>query len=98
MFHRAVDEDLVELRFKPFPEPFAQAKKSCTLLRHILLRHLASLAQTNDAGHVQRAGTHAALMAAAVNNCGKLNARIAAPHVERANALRTVNFVRTDGQ
>ena len=54
----------------------------------------ARLAQADDARHVQRARAHAALVAAAVHLRGQLHARILAPHVERADALRAVHLVR----
>ena len=49
-------------------------------------------------GHVQRAGTHAALVAAAVDDGGKLNARIAATDIQSANTLRSVDLVRGNGE
>ena len=44
-------------------------------------------------GHVQRARAHAALVTAAVDQRREQHARIAAPHVERADALRSVHLV-----
>ena len=46
----------------------AKSEEPRRLLRHFLLCHFASLAKSDDAGHVQRAGTHAALMAAPIND------------------------------
>jgi hypothetical protein len=54
---------------------------------------LAGRAQADDAGDVERAGAHAALVAAAVNLLGKLHARVAAANIQRAHALRPVDLV-----
>ena len=56
----------------------------------------ARFAQAHDARHIQRARPHAALMPAAVHLRRQLHARIAAPHIKRAHALRPVHFVRAD--
>src|SRR5262249_50335414 len=63
-----------------------------------MLCNFTSLAQADDAGNVQRARTHASLMATAIDNSGELHARIAATDVEGADALRSVNLVAADGQ
>ena len=60
---------------------------------HLFTRNLAGFAQSHDAGHIQRAGTHAALVAAAINLRCNLHARIAPAHIQRAHALRSVNLV-----
>jgi len=86
--HRAIDVEFVELceqailsgdrAFRAdgrFPPPFHLAKFS-------------GLSETHDSRHVERARTHAALVAAAVNLCRKLHAWIAPPHVQGAAALR----------
>ena len=55
---------------------------------------LRRLAEADDARHVERARAHAALVAAAADLLGEQHARVAAPHVERADALRAVHLVR----
>ncbi len=65
---------------------------------HFLLAEFAGLAEADDAGDVQSAGTHAALVAAAVNDGGELHARILAANVESADALGAVDLVRRDGE
>ncbi len=47
-------------------------------------------------GTFKRAGTHAALVAAAVDDGGNLHARILAAHIERADTLRPVHLVAGD--
>src|SRR3974390_1471181 len=64
---------------------------------HLLHSDFAGLAETHDSGHVQRAGTHAALVAATVDLRGDLHTRIAAANVESANALGTVELMPGDG-
>src|SRR5580658_9429707 len=98
MFERAVDEDLVELGFEAFLEAVAKPAQPDRFFLHLLLANLASLAEADDTRHVQRAGTHTALVAAAVDNGGKLHARIAPANIQRADALRAINLVAADGQ
>src|SRR5579859_6487154 len=98
MFHRTVDEDFVQLSFQSRLQAVAQAAHLHALFRHVFLRDFAGFAEAHNAGHVQRAGAHAALMAAAVNDGGKLHARIAAPDIQGADALGPVNLVPADGQ
>ncbi len=54
---------------------------------------LAGLAEADDAGDVEGAAAHAALVAAAVDLLGDLDARVAAADVERADALGAVDLV-----
>ena len=63
-----------------------------------LLADRARLAEADDARNVQRAGAHAALVAAAVHLRGELHARILAPDVERADALGSVDLVAGERQ
>ena len=49
-------------------------------------------------GTFKRAGTHAALVAAAIHMGDNLHARILAPDIQRADAFRAVNLVRRDRQ
>src|SRR5580704_3685837 len=98
MLERAVDEDFVELGFEALLEAVAKAAQPNGFFLHLLLAKLTSLTEADDAGDVERAGTHAALVAAAIDDGGKLNARIAAANVKRADALGAVNFVAADGQ
>ena len=69
----------------------AAASASCG---HLLAARSRSLAEADDARNVQRARTHAALVAAAVDLRRELHARIPAAHVQRADALRPVHLVR----
>src|SRR5208282_6045252 len=98
MFERAVDENLVELGFQALFEAVAESAQSNGLFFHFLLAELACFAEANDAGHVEGAGTHAALVAAAVNDGGELHTGVAAANIQRANALGAVNLVAANGQ
>src|SRR5213078_2474899 len=98
VLHRAVDENLVQLGFQTLSKTLAQAEQTCRFFRHLFLRDFAGLAEAHDTRHVQRAGAHATLVAAAVNDGGKLNARVAAADVQSANSLWSVNLVAADGQ
>ena len=64
--------------------------------RHLRLRQSARFAQSHDSRHIQRARPHAALMSAAIHLRRQLHARVAAPHIQRAHALRSIHFVRAD--
>src|SRR3989475_9178859 len=87
MLHRAVDEHFVEPGEDAVFQAFAQAAHPRALFGHFLLAELTGFAKADYAGDVERARTHAALVAAAINDGGKLHARIAAAHVEPADSL-----------
>src|SRR5579864_5223229 len=97
MVHRAVDVDLVQLAHDAVAQTVAQTCELTGLLRHFFLSNGTRLAQTDDAGDVERAGAHAALVAAAIDDGGNLHARILAANIERAHALGTVHLVAGDG-
>src|SRR5262249_7651017 len=54
------------------------------------------LTKAGDPGNVQSAGTHSALMAAAVNDGRKLNPGPLAAHIQCAHTLGPVHLVRRD--
>src|SRR6516225_1627041 len=60
------------------------------------MRKATSLAQPDDTGDVQRARTHAALVAAAVDNWDQLHARVLAAHIDCAGALWAIELVAGD--
>ena len=66
------------------------------LFGHPLIGDLARLAESDDAGNIQRSGTHAALVAAAVDLRDQLHARVLAANVKRADSLGTVKLVGGD--
>ena len=96
MLHRSVDVQLVEILVQLLVQIIAQAAQPLAFGRHVLPAQLGGLAESDDAGHVQRPRTHAALVAAAVDDRRQQHARIAAADVERADALRAVHLVRAD--
>src|SRR6202030_4632311 len=91
-------EDLVELGFQAGLKAVAQAAHTLGFFGHFLLANFASFAEADDARDVECAGTHAAFMAAAIGDGGKLDARIATANVERAYTLGPINFMTGDGQ
>ena len=55
-----------------------------------------ALPKSHDARNVQRSRTHAALVAAAIDDGGNLHPRILAPHIQRADAFGAIHLVRRD--
>ncbi len=66
---------------------------SATSFSSISRGNLRRLSEADDARNVQRAGPHAALVAAAVDDRRQLHARIAPADVQRADAFGPVNLV-----
>ena len=97
MLHRAVNKGFIEARHDGFLQAIAQPTQLFTFSRHFLLTKLTSFAQADDSRNVERTGTHAAFVAAAVNDGGKLDARILAANVEGADALGAIDLVTGDG-
>src|ERR1700751_3321264 len=97
MLHRAVNKGFIEPRHDGFLQAIAQPTQLFTFSRHFLLTKLTSFAQADDSRNVERTGTHAAFVAAAVNDGGKLGARIVAANVEGADALGAIDLVAGDG-
>src|SRR6267154_1634386 len=93
MLHGTIDKDLVELGFEARTQPVAQRAHLLRLLGHFLLGQFAGLAEADDAGDIQRAGTHTALVAAAIDNGGKLNAWVATANVERTDTFGSIDLV-----
>src|SRR5579863_7665869 len=98
VLNRAVDKDFVELGFETGPKAVAELGQPNRLFRHFFLGDFTGRAETDNAGDIQRAGAHAAFVAAAIDDCGKLNARVAAPNVERADTFRAINLMCGNGQ
>ena len=89
----AVDVDLVEFAFERGAQFFAQPEHFGGFLCQVFARNLCRFAKADDAGHIQRSGSHAALMSAAIDDRRQQDARIAAPDIQSAHALRAVHFV-----
>src|SRR6267378_1614304 len=98
MLHGTIDKDLVELGFEARTQPVTQRAHLLGLLGHFLLGQFAGLAEADDAGDIQRAGTHTALVAAAIDNGGKLNARVATANIEGTDAFGSIDLVAGDGE
>src|SRR5260370_187321 len=95
---RDINAFLRQFRVRGSGEGIGEGWRARTFVRHLFLCDFAGLAEANDVGHVQRAGTHAALVTAAINDGGKLHARIAAADVQSADPLGSINLVSADGQ
>src|SRR5258705_8362956 len=96
MLRGTIDKDLVELGFEARTQPVTQRAHLLGLLRHFLLGQFAGLAEADDTGNIQRAGTHTALVAAAIDNGGKLNAWVATANIEGTDSLRPIDLVAGD--
>src|SRR5262245_887438 len=93
VLHVAVDVYVVERILKLFLEVVAQLLPALRLCFHLIGRDLAGRTESDDAGNVQRAGTHTAFVTSAVDLLRDLHARVAAAYVESANALRPIDLV-----
>src|SRR5690606_2919798 len=92
----SVEDDLVELARDSREEPITQRPQAGVLGLALAHQDFARLGEADDAGHVQRARAAAALVATAIHLRDEPYARLRAAHVERADALRAINFVRGD--
>src|SRR5471030_2838554 len=93
VLHVAVDDGVVESGLELFAQVVAQLLLALAFGFHLVHADFAGCAEADDAGDVERAGAHAALVAAAVNLLRDLNAGVTAANVERADSLGAVNFV-----
>src|SRR5271155_5545121 len=93
MLPRAVDFDVIERGLQLFAQVISHSGEMGSFGGHLLAGDFAGFAKTDDAGHVQGAGTHAALVASAVDLRGNLHTRIAAANVERAYALGAIELM-----
>src|SRR5580698_8947307 len=96
MLPGAVDKGFVQPIHDAVAQAIAQAGEYASFLCHVFLSDGASLAQANDTGDVQGAGAHAAFVASAVNDGGKLNSGILPADVQRTYALGAIHFVTRD--
>ena len=96
--HVAVDLGVVEGGLELVLQVVAQFDEAGGLGRHLFAGDLAGLAQADDAGDVEGAGAHAALVAAAVDLFGDLDAGVAAADVEGTDAFGPVDLVRGERQ
>jgi hypothetical protein len=72
----------------------SRSPASRLLLPTFLAGQRTCLAQSDDAGDVQRAGAHTALVSAAIDLRHQLHPGILPPYVERAHALGAIKLVR----
>src|ERR1700678_1528294 len=93
MLPGAVDFDVIEGRLELVAQVIAHLLEAGSFGGHLLAGDFAGFAEAYDAGDVESAGPHAALVASAVVESGNLDAGVAAANVERADALGTVEFV-----
>src|SRR5450830_98389 len=93
--HAAVDVQLFQM-LDLLVEAIAQGLDPQVLGSHVFLGHTERFAHADDLVGRQGAGTHAALVTAAVHGRFKANTRLAAD-VQRADAFRTVGLVGREG-
>src|ERR1700722_12680745 len=96
MLHRTVDIDLIEAAHDAVAQAVALTGEVAGFLQHFVLRDGASFTQAHDAGDVQRARTHAALVAATIEERGKPQTRILVAHVQSSYTFGPVDFVARD--
>src|SRR5215471_20835972 len=89
----AIQVDLIEPLENPGLELVAKLVQAPVLLEHLITGDFARLAEADDAGDVERARAHPALMPAAVHLGREPHARSLGTHVDRANSLGAVNLV-----
>src|SRR5207302_10484499 len=75
------------------PELVAKEVQPARFCLHLLDAQLDRLGETDDSGHIERAGAEAALVAPAVDLRGHVYRRRAAAHVEPSDALRAVDLM-----
>ena len=92
MFHAAIYDYLIQFGQKAITQAVAQAGDTAAFFRQNVLRNLTSLAETNDAGNVQRTRPHTAFVAAAVNDGRDF---YAGAHVKGSATLGAIAFVRS---
>ena len=93
VLHVAVDLGVVERGLELVLEVVAELGFALGFGGHLFAADLAGLAEADDAGDVEGAAAHAALVAAAVDLLGDLDARVAAANVERADSFGAVDLV-----
>ena len=76
-------------------KPVTQIGEPFRFSGHFLSSQCRRLAETNDAGHILRAGTIASFMAPAVLNSPNFSSL---PHIERSGALRTIKLVGAEAK
>src|SRR5580700_404911 len=96
MLHGAVDVSFVETVHDAVSQAIAQAGQLNCFARHFFGRDGTGFAQANDAGDVKRAGAHAALVAAAVDDGGNLYPRILAANIQGADAFGAIHLMGGD--
>src|SRR5262249_18833576 len=96
VLHRAVYVDLVQPAHDAVFQAVAKSSQMSAFLGHFFTGDFTRLAKADNSGNVQRAGTHAAFVAAAIDDSGDLHARVLPTNVEGADVLGGINLVRRD--
>ena len=94
MVKTAVHRHSVESLPNPVHEAVTQASKPWPFLFPFLHAQQTSLAESNNAGDIQRSRPQAALVAATIHLSAEPHARTAAANVEGSNSFRAVHLVR----
>ena len=97
MFKRAIDVRVIQLRHDAVFEFVAESGQANGFVGHFRFGDFASLTKSHDARHVERTGTHAAFVTAAVNYTGQFHSRIFSADVQCTDAFRPVKFMCRNG-
>src|SRR5262249_2645190 len=89
----AVLVDLVELLEEPLAQSLAHLDDAPRFGFHLRAAQLAGFAETYDAGDVERSGTHATLVPAAIHHRGQAYAWTLGAHIQSAAAFGSVYLV-----
>ena len=82
--------------FHAVPQTVTQRAQACHLGFHLFFRNAVRFAHAHDLVNRQRAGTHAALVTAAVHLCFDADTRFTT-NVQRADPFRAIDFVAGEG-
>src|SRR5713101_4027989 len=84
---------MVELIRNSLMKSFSELPQPMSLVGQLFLAKCAGLAKTNDARNRQSAAAQAAFVTAAVQDGFEPNSGISATHVQRPDALGTIDFM-----
>src|ERR1700678_426147 len=96
MLHVSIDDGIVERLLQLGAKVIAEFDLTLAFGFHLVHADLASGAEAHNAGHVERPRTHAALVATAVDLLGDLDAGIATAHIQRSNALGSIDLMSAE--
>ncbi len=93
MVQRAVDLHIVQCLQQPHAQPLAQAHCVTGYSFSLLGKERSRLAESNDAGHVERPGAKALLLVAPHHLRLEQHGAFCPPHIQGADTLGSIEFV-----